>query len=155
MLSVVLFLWSTVFPGTYCKLKLTDGHMLVLRDLRSAVCVFEGLSFYSTIFIVFVIVSYSSMLSLLIQLLCCFILCCTLIGLLILHKTQLSGVKRLKGLREGLCQSSNQHLVSLPFWVAARQITAAVSPRNVYGITVRHAMLMVHQNCKPSAVYYL
>jgi len=86
VLFVVLILRSVVFPGIYCKLTLSDGHMLVLRDLRSAMCVFEGLSFYSTIFIAFVIVSYNSMLSLLIQLLCYFILCCILIGLLILHK---------------------------------------------------------------------
>ena len=62
--TFVLFVVSAVFPGIYCKLRLADGHMFVLRDLRSALCVFEGLSFYSTIFIAFVIVSYSSMLSL-------------------------------------------------------------------------------------------
>ena len=43
-------------------------HLFVLCDLRSAVCVFERLCFYSTIFIVFVIAVYSSMLNLSIQL---------------------------------------------------------------------------------------
>jgi len=43
-------------------------YLFVLRNLRSAVCVFERLCFYSTIFIAFVIAVYSPMLNLLIQL---------------------------------------------------------------------------------------
>jgi len=50
VLFVVLILWSAVLPCTYCKLMLTDGYIFVLRNLRSAACVFERLCFYSTVF---------------------------------------------------------------------------------------------------------
>jgi len=51
---------------------------------------------------------------------CYFISCYILFALLILHKTLLPGVRRFKGPRADLCQSSDQHLVPLPFWVATR-----------------------------------
>jgi len=68
VLYVVLFLWSAVLPCTYCKLTLSRWVYACITQFRSAACVFERLCFYSTIFIAFVIVVYSSMLNLLIQL---------------------------------------------------------------------------------------
>jgi len=50
------------------NLRQADGHMVVLRNLRSAACVFERLCFYSTIFIAFVIALHSSMLNWLVEL---------------------------------------------------------------------------------------
>jgi len=68
LLFVVLILWSAVLPCACCKLTLSRWYLFILRDLRSAACVFERLCFYSTIFIAFVIDLYSSTLNLLIQL---------------------------------------------------------------------------------------
>jgi len=98
--------------------------------------------FLFTYFHCFVIVLSSSMLNLLI---CCFILCCILFALLILHKTLLSGVRRLKGPRAVLYQSSDQHPVPLPCWVATRGLSCcgeATTP--TYSECVSVALFIQH-----------
>ena len=67
---IVLILWSVVLPCTVhiVNLRYADGYIFVLRNLRSAACVFERVCFHSTIFIALVIALYSSVLNFLIQL---------------------------------------------------------------------------------------
>ena len=79
--------------------------MFVLRDLRSATCVFEILCFYPTIFIASVIALYSSMLNLLIQLPSLFYPVLYPIWITYPPQSLLSEIRRLRVPRADLCQS--------------------------------------------------
>ena len=124
-----LYYLMCLFFGRLCflvyivNLGLADRYIFVLRNLRSSVGVFKGLCFYSTIFIVFVIAVYSSMLSLLIQLLLLFYF--VLYPVWITYPPQDPIIRSPAARRtEGRYVSVlGQHLVPLPFWVATRGLT--------------------------------
>ena len=105
----------------FVYLRCADRCVIVLGNLRSALCGFVRMCFDSTIHY-FANCFYYSMLRLLIQLLWLFYFGLYFGWLTVPHKTPLSGVRRLKGLVTELCWPSDRDLVTLPLWQATWEL---------------------------------